>query len=104
MSRPEAWPDEFAGERAHGQEDGSHQQRQRRRLPHLAAADARYSSEPHIMLSEPPKTGTRGHALCDVDDGRGADHEAGGFLAAMRLLEGLDSPSCDWQGSCVRCG
>jgi len=52
----------------------------------------RHSSGPHIMLSEPAKTGTRGHALYDVDDARGSDHEAGGFLAAMRLLEGLDSP------------
>jgi hypothetical protein len=40
MSRPEAWPDGFAAERAHGQEDGGHQQRQRRRLPHLAAGNA----------------------------------------------------------------
>ena len=29
MSRPEAWPAELAGECAHGQEDGGHQQRQR---------------------------------------------------------------------------
>jgi hypothetical protein len=40
MSRPEAWPDEFAGESAHGQEDGAHQQRQRRHLPDFAAAEA----------------------------------------------------------------
>lgn len=52
----------------------------------------RHSSGPNITLSEPAKTGTRGHALCDVDDARGSDHEAEGFLAAMRLLEGLDSP------------
>jgi hypothetical protein len=52
----------------------------------------RHSSGPNIMLSEAAKTGTREHALCDVDDGRGSDHEAGGFLAAMRLLEGLDGP------------
>jgi len=40
MSRPEVWPDEPAGESAYGQEDDGHQQRQRRPLPHLAAADA----------------------------------------------------------------
>jgi hypothetical protein len=42
------------------------------------------------VLSEPAKTGTRGHPLFDVDDAKGFDHEAGGFLAAMRLLEGVD--------------
>lgn len=63
MPRPEAWPDGFAGECAHGQEGGGHQQR--RRLPHLAAAKPRHSSGPHIMLSEPATTGTRRHALCE---------------------------------------
>lgn len=90
MSRPEAWPDEFAGECAHGQEDGSHQQRQRRRL-HISLLPAqRLSSGSHITVSEPAKMGAMGHPLFDVDDARGSDHEAGGFLTAMRLLEGMD--------------
>jgi hypothetical protein len=50
----------------------------------------RHSRGPHIVLSEPAKMGTRGHALFDVDDARGSDHQAGGFLTAMRLLGGVD--------------
>jgi hypothetical protein len=50
----------------------------------------RYSSWPRTTLCEPAKSGAMGHRLFDVDDARGSDQEAGGFLAAMRLLEGVD--------------
>jgi hypothetical protein len=92
MSRPEAWPDGFAASAPTARRMAAINSASADVCPISLLPTQRHSSGPHIMLSEPAKTGIRGHALCDVDDRRGSDHEAGGSLAAMYLLEGSDSP------------